>query len=103
MPTPAEVQSLRERTGVGVMDCARALEVCDGDHLLAEGYLKYVACAVYIRPKDGETEAEARKNWVMMMAREWKQKLLERKLPCERVPSRILKLTKSQNLEGRDA
>jgi hypothetical protein len=62
-----------------MMDCAMALEVCGSDHLLAEGYLKYMGCAINVRPKEGETQREAYMNWVMEKAREWKQVQVERR------------------------
>jgi len=71
-PSSAEVLALRERTGVGLMDCKKALEACDNDFLLAEGYLHYNGCAVNVRPRGEETRAEAYSQWVMEKAREWK-------------------------------
>jgi elongation factor Ts len=44
--TPTQVKELRERTGVGIMDCKRALEATDGDieaaieHLRKQGIAK---------------------------------------------------------------
>ena len=47
-------------------DCKKALEICDGDLLLAEGWLKYCHCAIAIYPKENYD------NWVMEKAQEWK-------------------------------
>ena len=70
-PSSSEVLALRERSGAGIMICKKALEVCNGDFLLAEGYIKYYGCAINVRPKEGEIASEAYDKWVMEKAQEW--------------------------------
>lgn len=76
-PTSYQIAALRLRTGCGLKDCKEALEVCECDFLLAEGYLKYRDCAIAVHPKDGETAAEAKRKWVMQKAFEWKTRSIK--------------------------
>ena len=41
-----DLKRLREESGAGMMECSRAMKICDGDALLAEGWLKYYGCAI---------------------------------------------------------
>lgn len=59
----ADVKALRNKSGLGMMACKNALIQCEGDLLLAEGYLRYYDCAVAIR---GD-----RKAWLLRKARAW--------------------------------
>lgn len=38
--TSEKVKKLREATGQGIMDCKKALVICEGDHDKAVKYLK---------------------------------------------------------------
>jgi len=62
------VRLLREKTNCG-MDCRKALDKCDGDLLLAEGFLRFNGVAVNVRPKASETPVQAYDAWVMERAR----------------------------------
>lgn len=69
--TIEELQALRARTGCGLQDCKRALYDANGDVVLAEGLLRYNGAAIHIKPRPGQTEAEAYTEWVWRRAREW--------------------------------
>lgn len=71
MITSNMVKDLRDRTCVSLIECKRALEKCNEDVLLAEGYLKYNGCAIQINPPEKYGE------WVMSMAQKWKEHLME--------------------------
>ena len=68
--TASLIKELRERTGAGMMECKKAIELCAGDSLLAEGYLKYQGLAVCIRAP-GKTDEEAYRDWVWANARRY--------------------------------
>ena len=72
MTQSEKIRELRDRTCISLTECKGALEKCDGDMFLAEGYLKYNGCAINIRPPEKYDE------WVMNMARGWKRHLLEK-------------------------
>ncbi len=44
-----KVRMLREFTGEGMVDCHKALKICQGDVLLACGYMKYAGCAINLK------------------------------------------------------
>lgn len=67
--TTEGVFRLRDTTGEGLMACQRALVQCDGDNLLAEGWLRYAGCAVNV---SGMTYEE----WVMSRAKAYKARIL---------------------------
>jgi len=56
-------ESLRDRTGSGLIDCKKALEACDGNEDLAFYYLKYLGCALV-------THGMTNEEWAMMRAKE---------------------------------
>ena len=58
-----QIKALRNKTGLGLIDCKRALDKCNYDSLLAEGWLRYYGCAIHI--EDGYDE------WVMKSAKRW--------------------------------
>lgn len=72
---------LREITGCGMHEAKNALVLCNGDSLLAEGYLKYMGLAVNIYPREGETREEAYMNWVWARARSFKKAVLNGSWP----------------------
>lgn len=49
MLTVEMVRRVREFTGQGLIAVKHALEVCDGDELLACGYLKYEGCLINLK------------------------------------------------------
>ena len=79
--TAAHVKYLREITGCGMMEAKKALVACNGDSLLAEGYLKYMGCAINVYPREGETREQAYMRWVWGMAEGYKRRLVEGHLP----------------------
>ena len=64
-------KQLQEITNASLNNCARALKKCNGDLLLAEGYLKFDGCAVNVPDYDV---------WLMRQARAYKQDKLNRAL-----------------------
>jgi translation elongation factor EF-Ts len=44
-----KVMSMRVFTGEGMIDCHKALKICEGDILLACGYLKFAGCAINLK------------------------------------------------------
>lgn len=74
----AHVKYLREISGCGLIDAHRALELCDGDMLLAEGYLRNIGLAVCVRSQTPDkTDQEAYMDWVWSRARAFKQAALD--------------------------
>lgn len=67
-----DIKHLRETTGAGLHECAKALEHCHGDILLAAGYLKYYGCAI-------NTYDTPHEEWVMRRAHAWKRQQLAEK------------------------
>jgi hypothetical protein len=66
----SKVQQLRNKTGRGVQDCRKALDTCGGDLKIADAYMRFANLAVVIKPRDGETPAQARLRWALQRARE---------------------------------
>lgn len=60
MITASLVKQLREETGLGMEQCKRILEICEGNFKLAKCYARYDGCAVYVKGNYQE--------WVMKMA-----------------------------------
>ena len=67
------VSDLRDISGNSLMECKRALVKYDGDMLLAEGYLKYNGCAIFIRPP------HKYEDWVENKAQGWKKYRMDEK------------------------
>lgn len=61
-----KVRILREWSGEGIMTIGKALNVCNGDLLMAAGYLKYDGCLINT----------TNKNWVMDMAKGFSEGLM---------------------------
>ena len=78
--TGGMIKALRDHTGVGLVECKNALVHCNGDALLAEGWLKYYGCAI-------NTYDEPHEEWAMRNARAYKERVL--KDPDQRLPSHI--------------
>lgn len=57
----AKVRALQQFTGQGLMDCKKALVTCQGDVLLAVGYLCYRGCLINLKSGDMA-------NWVRKQA-----------------------------------
>lgn len=70
-PNPAQVKMLRERTGCGLLEAARALRKCDSDIILAAAWLRFDGCAINVKSKPGQSKAEAYDAWVLTQARDW--------------------------------
>ena len=68
---------LRDKTNTSLQECKRALEKCNGDMLLAEGYLKYNGCAINVGGHENY------KKWVMEMAEDYKTVAIRRSLKNE--------------------
>jgi translation elongation factor EF-Ts len=66
----AQIAALRAKTGAGMTEAKNALACCDGDALLAEGYLKFSGLAVNIRAP-GKTDAQAYADWVWANAKRY--------------------------------
>lgn len=60
-----KVRILREWSGEGIMTIGKALNACNGDLLMAAGYLKYDGCLINT----------TNKNWVMDMAKGFSQEV----------------------------
>lgn len=63
MITATDVKALQERTGCGVTQCRKALEVCEENKDLAFFYLRYVGCAIVTYPLTNE-------EWALKRAKE---------------------------------
>ena len=70
-PNPVQAKTLRERTGCGLLEAARALRKCDGDIVLAAAWLRFDGCAISVKPKPGQSKMEAYDTWVLTKARDW--------------------------------
>lgn len=64
-----DIKRLREESGSGMMECARAYDHCDQDFDLALGYLKYYGCAI-------NTYDVPHEEWAMRQAQGFKQRRL---------------------------
>lgn len=59
--------------GLGCLkDCKRAIKRCGHDEALAEGWLKYKDRAINVRPREGQSRQQAKDEWTMTTAKEWK-------------------------------
>ncbi len=58
------LKMLRDYTGMGAVECRRALERCEGDALMAVGYLKYNGSLINL--KGGSQES-----WLLGQARSY--------------------------------
>lgn len=67
--TAEMVRDMRERTGAGMAEVRHAIALCDGDLLLAEGYLKFAGCAVSVRDEPGDQPGDGYRRWVWSRAR----------------------------------
>ncbi len=74
------IKALRDRTGAGMHECSNALKRCNGDELLAEGWLKYYGCAINTYDKPHE-------QWAMECAEGYKRRVLAD--PSERILAHI--------------
>ncbi|SRR5258708_3550984 len=54
--TAADIKTLREETGAGMMDCKKALEECDGDMKKAREWVRQKGLAKAERKADRETK-----------------------------------------------
>jgi hypothetical protein len=54
------------------MDCHKALQTCNNDLLLAQGYLLFKGCAISVRPRAGESPEQAYEAWLMSQAKAFK-------------------------------
>ena len=72
----ADVFELRHNSGAGLVECQAALEKCDGDTLLAEGWLKYYGCAI-------NTYDLSHEDWAMQRAEGFKKSKLTEHQPSK--------------------
>jgi translation elongation factor EF-Ts len=70
-PNPVQIRDLRQRTGCSLLEAAHALESCECDRDLAAAWLRFNGCAISVKPKPGQSRAEAYAEWVLAKAREW--------------------------------
>jgi len=77
--TAQMIKDLRDRSGAPMPACKDALVKCEGDELLAEGWLKYYGCAI--------NTSEPHEDWAMRNARSYKERVLAD--PTERTPHHI--------------
>ena len=74
------IKELRNRSGAGMSEAKNALLRCDGDMLLAEGWLKYYGCAI-------NTYDTPHEEWAMNAARGYKERVLRD--PSQRIPHHL--------------
>lgn len=67
------IHAVREYTGMGVKECRKAVVACEGDPLMACGYLHYAGCAVNLNGQDVEawTLRSAKDYAKLLMLDEW--------------------------------